>query len=165
MLRNEIITFRISGTGVWGYEFYDQDRQKIGFVSSVVVPSAPVRIESHSLHWYSRFDMDTTIIPGIGRRVKDNETGNEVYRLIYWRPGFYQVRTQTESVQVEIKDGQYLFGQQGMPVTALTERITAVCWSPVSSLDCEAYFKTTFFENVNEAYALMALSFPALRFY
>ena len=161
----ELITFRISGTGVWGYEFYDRNRQKTGFVSSVVAPSAPVRIESRNFRWYSRFDMETTIVPGMGRRVMDNQSGKEIYRLIYWSPGFYQVRTQEQSVQVEIKNGQYLFGQQGMPVTALTERIRDAGWTPASSLDCKACFRTTFYENVNEAYILMALSFPALRIY
>jgi hypothetical protein len=74
----ELITFRVSGTGIWSYEFYDEARQKIGSVSSLVSPAVPVRIESKKIHWYSRFDIDTTIIPGIGRRVQDNQTGNEV---------------------------------------------------------------------------------------
>jgi len=161
----ELITFRISGRGVWGYEFYDEARQKIGSVSSSVSPSLPVRIESQNIHWYSRFEMDTTIIPGIGRRVHDNQTGNEVFRLIYWRPGLYQVRSNSQSVQVEVKEGRYLFGQQGMPATALSERIPDIGWQPASSFEYEAYFKTTFYEEVNEVFALMVLSFPALRFY
>lgn len=161
----ELITFRVSGTGIWSYEFYDEARQKIGSVSSLVSPAVPVRIESQKIHWYSRFDIDTTIIPGIGRRVQDNQTGKEVFRLIYWRPGLYQVRTNSDSVQVEIKEGRYLFGQQGMPATALSERISDIGWQPASALEYEAYFKTTFYEEVNEAFALMVLSFPALRFY
>lgn len=161
----ELITFRVSGTGIWSYEFYDEARQKIGSVSSLVSPAVPVRIESQKIHWYSRFDIDTTIIPGIGRRVQDNQTGNEVFRLIYWRPGLYQVRTNSASVQVEIKEGRYLFGQQGMPATALSERISDIGWQPSSSFEYETYFKTTFYEEVNEAFALMVLSFPALRFY
>ena len=161
----EVITFRITATGVWRYEFYHQNRQKIGDVSSLVAPSIPVRIESQNHHWYSRFDMATTIIPGMGRRVQSNPTGEEVYRLIYWSPGLYQVRAGDQSVRVEFSEGQYLFGQQGMPVTAWTERIESADWMPVSGLDCQAYFRTVFYEEVNEAFALMVLSFPALRFY
>ena len=162
---NEIITYRLSGTGVWGYELYDGNRQRVGSVSAIVAPSSPVRIESAGIHWYSRFDIDTTIVPGIGRRVKDNQSGNEVYRLIYWRPGLYQVRTDSQSVQVEIQEGRYLFGPQGMPASAQTERISEAEWMPPTGLDIEPYFRTIFYEDVNEAYAIMVLSFPALRFY
>ena len=164
----EIITFRISATGVWGYDFYRADnRLQVGSVRGLVMPSAQARIESANIHLYSSFDLDTTIIPGTGRRVKDNATGEEVYRLIYWRPGLYQVRSRTDSVDVEIRNGQYLFGIPGNPVTALTERCGgAVPWAPeYRYMDAEPYFRTVFFEDVSEGYAMMALSFPALRFY
>ena len=165
MITKEVTTFRIAATGVWGYEFYDQNRQRIGHVSSIVDPSVPVQIQSQNYHWYSHFDIDTTIIPGIGRRVLSNPSGEEVYRLIYWRPDLYQVHAGDQSVQVEISAGRYLFGQQGMPVTAMTERIESTDWMPVSNLDCQASFRTIFYEDVNEALALMILSFPTLRFY
>lgn len=110
--------------------------------------------------------MDTTIVPGIGRRVND-ESGKEVYRLIYWKPGFYQARSVNgATVNIEIRNGMYLFGAAGMPVTAMTERISSQYkWLPERGFDDEPYFKTTFFEEVTEPYALMVLSFPALRVY
>ena len=93
-------------------------------------------------------------------------SGRELYRLIYWEPGLYQVRSGEDSIRVEIRDGKYLFGQQGMPVTALTERIGEADWIPAAGeLETEPYFRTIFFEEVPEAYMLMALSFPALRFF
>ena len=160
----EIITYRLSATGIWGYEFYHPDRTRIGSVGSVVAPSAAVRIEDGTLNWYSRFDIDTRIVPGTGRKVKDNRTGDEVYRIIYWQPGLYQVRfADDRSVQVEIRQNAYLFGEPLMPVTAMTERITEAEWTPHSHMEVTPYFRTTVYEEVSEEYLIMALSFPALR--
>ena len=160
----EIITYRLSATGVWGYEFYHPDRTMIGSVSSVVAPSAAVRIEGGPIQWYSRFDIDTRIVPGTGRKVKDNRTGDEVYRIIYWQQGLYQVRSADDrSVQVEIRKDAYLFGKPMMPVTAMTERITEADWIPANHLEVRPYFRTTVYEEISEEYLMMVLSFPALR--
>ena len=162
----EIITYRLTATGVWGYEFYDSDRNQIGFVRNAFARSEPVRAESAGISWYSRFGMDNTIVPGTGRQVKDSGTGSEVFRVIYWRPGLYQVRTVAgDSVQVEIRDGQYLFGLPERPVTALTVRTDEADWLPPYAMDVRPWFRTTVYEEVNEAYLMMVLSFPALRFY
>ena len=160
----EIITYRLPATGVWGYEFYHPDRTLIGSVSSVVAPSAAVRIEGGPIQWYSRFDIDTRIVPGTGRKVKDNRTGDEVYRIIYWQQGLYQVRSADDrSVQVEIRKDAYLFGKPMMPVTAMTERITEADWIPANHLEVRPYFRTTVYEEISEEYLMMVLSFPALR--
>lgn len=160
----EIITYRLSATGVWGYEFYHPNRTLIGSVSSVLAPSAAVRIEGGPIRWYSRFDIDTRIVPGIGRKVKDNRTGDEVYRIIFWQQGLYQVRTADDrSVQVEIRKDAYLFGKPMMPVTAMTERITETDWIPASHMEVKPYFRTTVYEEISEEYLMMVLSFPALR--
>ena len=160
----EIITYRLSATGVWGYEFYHPDRTMIGSVSSVVAPSAAVRIEGGPIQWYSRFDIDTRIVPGTGRKVKDNRTGDEVYRIIYWQPGLYQVRSAGDrSIQVEIRKDAYLFGKPMMPVTAMTERITEADWVPANHMEVRPYFRTTVYEEISEEYLMMVLSFPALR--
>ncbi len=110
--------------------------------------------------------MDTTIVPGIARRVNDGN-GNEVYRLIYWQQGFYQARsTGDKSVNIEIRNGIYMFGQERMPVTAMMERINPENqWIPKRKPEAEPWFRTVFFEEVSEAYGLMVLSFPALRIY
>ena len=141
----EIITYRLSATGVWGYEFYHPDRTLIGSVSSVLAPSAAVRIEGGPIQWYSRFDIDTRIVPGIGRKIKDNRTGDD------------------RSVQVEIRKDAYLFGKPMMPVTAMTERITEADWIPANHMEVKPYFRTTVYEEISEEYLMMVLSFPALR--
>ncbi len=160
--RTGFITYRLSATGIWQYEFC-LDGEKFGSVVSVVSPREPVRIEGPDIHWYSRFDIDLEIVPGISRRVKDNATGEEIYRIIWWRPDLYEVRTRETSVQVEIRNGSYLFGKPFMPVTAMTER-TGGEPRTVNGLAAECLFRTTFFDPVSPAYKMMALSFPALRF-
>ena len=162
----EIITYRLSGTGIWVYEFYDAGRNKIGSVGSEIAPSSPTRIDGRGVSWYSRYNLEQTIVPGTGRQVKDSSTGSEVYRVIYWRPGLYQVRSAGgQSVQVEVRDGKYLFGLPEEPVTAMTFRIEEADWVPSYALDVRPWFRTILYEDVNDAYLMMVLSFPALRFY
>ena len=162
----EIVTYRLTGRGVWGYEFFDEERNQIGFVRNGLSSSEPVLIEGPGISWYSLFGMDQTIVPGTGRRVKDNQSGLEVYRIIFWQPGLYQVRTAAdESVQAEVRDGAYLFGPPESPATALMKRISESEWIPSSGYDVEPYFKTILYEDVSPAFLMMVLSFPALRFY
>ena len=148
-----------------GYEFYDAGRNRIGSVSTAVTPSSPALIEG--IDWYSTFSMEHTIVPGTGRWVKDNQNGMEVYRIIFWKQGMYQVRTaDNHSVQVEIREGDYLFGKPEMPVTAVSRRTQKADWDPgYKDMDVAPCFRTTFYEDVSEAYRMMVLSFPALRFY
>ena len=163
-----VYTYRISATGVWQYGFYE-NQQLIGQVSSLVGPNATTRIEAEGLSWYSRFEMDTTVVPGISRRVKSNPTGEEVYRLIYWKAGYYEFAAdQTQgkwTMFAEHRGGNYLFGTQGQPVMAMTERIDSAEWMPVSSMTVEPYFRTTFYEKTSLALKMLVLSFPAMRFY
>ena len=79
----EITTYRLSATGAWGYEFYDAGRNRIGSVSTAVMPSSPALIKGEGIDWYSTFSMDQTIVPGTGRWVKNNQNGQEVYRIIF----------------------------------------------------------------------------------
>ena len=162
----EIITYRLIGTGVWGYEFFDAERNQIGFVRNGMSRSDPVRIEGGGVSWFSLFGMDNTIVPGTSRRVKDSRSALEVYRIVFWQPGLYEVRPAAgESVQAEIRQDAYLFGPPQMPAVALTQRISEAEWIPPNNLEIEPYFRTTVYEDVNPAYLMMVLSFPALRFY
>lgn len=162
----DIITYRLTGRGVWGYEFFDTEQSQIGFVRNGLSSSEPVLIEGEGINWYSIFGLDNTIVPGTGRRVKDNRNGAEIYRIIFWRPGLYEVRSVAgESVQVEVRDGAYLFGPPESPATALMQRISEAEWVPASGYDVEPYFRTIFYEDVSPGFQMMVLSFPALRFY
>ena len=162
----EIITYRLIGTGVWGFEFFDSGRNQVGFVRNGMSRSEPVRIEGEGISWYSRFGLDSTIVPGTSRRVKDSQTGEEIFRIIYWQQGLYQVRPVIgNSAQVEIRGDAYMFGPPQMPVTAMTKRISEVEWKPSGRIEIEPYFHTTIYEDVSPAFLMMALSFPALRFY
>ena len=52
----EIITYRLSGVGVWHYEFC-LNGEPFGSVVSRVSRSEPARIEGPGISWYSRFDI------------------------------------------------------------------------------------------------------------
>ena len=159
---NEIITYHLSATGIWRYEFC-RDGESIGHVASAGSPREPVRIEGPEISWYSRFDMDTEIVPGVSRKIMDDKTGGEVYRIVWWQPNLYEVRTREKSIQAEIRNGCYLFGAPFMPVTAMTERAEGGT-RLVRGMDAPMHFRTRFFDPVSDAYVMMALTFPALRF-
>ena len=107
--------------------------------------------------------MDNTIVPGISRKVKENVNSEEAFRIVYCQPGFYRMIRGESNILVERREGAYLFGVQGMPVTAMTERIEEWPWKPA---DAEPYFVTKFFEEqVSREFLFAVLAFPALRFY
>ena len=120
----EIISYRLSATGVWGYAYY-RGKQYIGETMCQIGRSATVRIVGEDIVWYSPFRLATDIVPGISRRIRDNQTEEELYRVIFWRPGLYELSARTDegdwSMTVEERNGMYLFGQTGMPVAAITE--------------------------------------------
>ena len=161
-----IFSYRLSATGVWGYGFYESERE-IGSVSGSTSPNAPVRISGNAVEWYSTFQIDTIVVPGVSRKVKDNRTGGEVYRIVYCEPGFYRLMGGNVSLLAEKRKDAYLFGEQGMPAVALTERISEAEWMPEPGrMEAEPWFRTTFYEDSLSGSMLMAiLSFPALWFY
>ena len=168
-MKSIIITYRYSVTGEWGYAYY-AGKQPVGGCNCQISKSSMVRVIGDNVVWYSSCGLDTEIVPGISRRVNDNRTEKEVYRLIFWQPGLFVASARTEngtaSVMIEERNGMYLFGEAGMPVAAITERITEAEWIPPHPYELEPVFKTTFFEGVDsEGFRLMVLSFPALRFY
>lgn len=163
----EIISYRFSVSAEWGYAYY-AGTVPLGGTSCQVSTSSTVRITGESLVWYSQFRIMTDIVPGISRRVKDNMTEREVYRIIFWQPGLYQVAAETErgraSLNVEERKGMYLFGEPGMPVAAITERIQEAEYIPPSRYSLEPVFRTTFFDgDTSEGFRMMILSFPALK--
>ena len=156
-----IVSFRKAGTGAWTYQFYE-GRQLIGSASCVMKMNSTVRIDAPGISWHSSFNMEDTIVPGISRKVKENSNGDEVYRIVYCQRGFYRMIRGDANILVERRDGAYLFGTEGMPVTAVTERNDEWPWRPP---DNEPYFVTKFFgEKISREFRLAVLAFPALRF-
>ena len=77
----DIISYRLSAAGMWGYSYY-LGSEKIGETTCQISTSSTVRITGDDIAWYSQFKIDTDIVPGISRRIKDNMTGEELYRII-----------------------------------------------------------------------------------
>ena len=62
---------------------------------------------------------------------------------------------------MERREGKYLYGVQGEPVLAQTERIEG---QDVGD-EYSPYFQTTIYEDVQREKLLSMLAFPILRFY
>ena len=162
-----IISYRLSATGVWGYSYY-RGREYVGETACEIGRSSTVRIVGEDIVWYSPFRISTDIVPGASRRVIDNLTDRELYRVIFWRPGLYELTARTDSgdwsMTVEERNGMYLFGQNGMPVAAITERLQEAEWIPPTGMRVSPAFRTTFFEREDRpGFLMLVLSFPALK--
>ena len=133
----EIISYRLYATGVYGYSYY-RGQHYIGETSCQIGRSSTARIVGDEITWYSAFSIATDIVPGVSRRINDNMTSEELYRIIFWRPGLYEFVARTEygewSMTVEERNNMYLFGKQGMPVAAITERIAEAVWVPPTGM-------------------------------
>ena len=152
---------------MWGYLYYDGN-VRIGGARCVVSPSSTVRISGGDVDWYSQYNIDRMILPGVSRRVMDSGTGEEMYRIVFWRPGLYEVAAATGSgewtMTAEERDGQIFFCRRGMPVAAITERIDSAEWIPASGTPLEPRFRTRFYElEDNDGFLMMVLTFPALK--
>ena len=163
----EIISYRLSATGVWGYSYY-HGKEYLGETTCQIGRSATVRIVGEDIAWYSPFRLATDIVPGISRRIMDNQTEEELYRIIFWRPGLYELSARTEdgdwSMAVEERDDKYYFVRSGMPVAAITERLYETEWIPPTGNRIAPAFRTRFYEQEDSPGFLMTvLSFPALK--
>ena len=163
-----IISYRYAATGIWGYAFY-RGMKQVGSVTSNAMPSSVVRIIGETGEWYSSFSIDTPMIPGVSRKVKDNRTGEELYRIVFWQPDLYEFSAKTPdglwSLVARQTNGACVFGGYGKPTVAVTERITHADEIPLLSggLRAEPCFRTTFQEEPTEGMLMLVLSFPALK--
>ena len=163
-----ITSYRYAATGIWGYAFY-RGMKQVGSVTSNAMPSSVVRMIGDAGEWYSGFSIDTPMVPGVSRKVKDNRTGEELYRIVFWKPDLYEFTAKapdgTWSLVAEQKNGVCLFGGYGKPVIAVMERIVQAEEIPLlnGGLKAEPCFRTTFQEEPSEGMMMMILSFPALK--
>ena len=154
-----IITYRQTGTGIWRYHFYS-GKGPVGKVSCALSLLSTVRVEMDLVSWYSTFHADTQVFPGVSRKVMDDRTEREVFRIVFCEPGYYRLMSASGSLLVECRENVFLFGNPGRPVLAMTERISECSWVPVG----EPSFRTVVYEDVSEEVLAAMLAFPALRF-
>ena len=163
----EVISYRLSATGVWGYSYY-QGKDYVGETSCEIGRSSTVWITGEDIAWYSPVRIVTDIVPGVSRRIMDNYTEEELYRVIFWRPGLYEFTARTDtgdwSMIVEEVGDRYMFVRPGMPVAAVTERLQEAEWIPPTGTRIEPAFRTSFYEQEDSpGFLMMVLSFPALK--
>ena len=163
----EVISYRLSATGIWGYAYY-RGREYFGETACEIGRSSTVRMTGEDIAWYSPFRIVTDIVPGVSRRIMDNVTEEELYRVIFWQPGLYEFTARTDtggwSMIVEEVGGRYMFVRAGMPVAAVMERLTEAEWIPPTGTRIEPAFRTTFYEQEDSpGFLMMVLSFPALK--
>ena len=161
--QRKFIGYRFVATGVFSYEFYE-DEAKVCAVSSVVIPSPPVRISGLGLNWRSDFDQYSTIFPGLTRKVIDEANGETVFSLTYDSSNEY---TLNESVSVFCYHEVYKFYLDGKVIATVKkfDGDTKDLKMPTKQFyDCTPYFDVTADSGIDNETLAGILSFPMLKF-
>lgn len=163
----ELIGFCWSVTGAFGYDFY-QNGRRLCTVSSLVVPSAPVRIRGFGGEWLSPFDADSTLFPGLARTVYRAGSEQAECRLVYRGEG-YELLCGAAVYQIHARDGAVVFCAGGRQIAALTRlsrpRAAGIPTPKDASFDgMEAYYTVKAADGLPPAVLTAVLAFPMLRF-
>lgn len=156
---------RRSATGVFGYEYYENN-QLLCSLNSLVLPDPPVYIRGMGLELVSEFDRDMTIVPGSRRAVTDRWTGETLFHLVYRNRGQFDILFSSDHViRVFAADDLYLFrfgpGQVAEMARLTDSRAAAAMECPP---DLEPYFRALLPEQLEPEEILAILSFPMLKF-
>ncbi len=155
-----VITYRLTGTGVWSYYFYT-GQKPLGKVSCALSLLSTVLVETDSFSWHSTFHADTMVFPGVSRKVIDDQSDREIFRIVFCEPGFYRLMSAEGSLLIECRNNAFLFGNPGQPAIAMMERIQECSWIPKG----EPFFQTRIYEeNIHDKLLIAMLAFPAMRF-
>lgn len=166
-MRDETIRvtgYRYCATGIWGYDFY-REQEKLCTVSGLVIPSPPVRICGFEREWYSEFDEESTIVPGLTRYVFDSKTSREVARIIYKNAGKYEVLISQNHINVYIVEDEYGFYRNGHIIASIKrihENNNLI--PPMSDFDIEPYFSIFLAKQIELEIIMVILAFPMLQF-
>ena len=164
----EFIGFRYSITGGMGYEFY-MNKKRI-CIASCVIPSSTVDIFGVEDHWRCEIDMQDTLFPGKTRYVKDVETGEEVFKLIY-RPCFDRKKQMDwllccneieEPLSVITDNDGYVFCQ-GVDRLAIMRRAEESDWRPDDRyFEYEPYYRVLWQKQLSVKTLMAMVSYPML---
>ncbi len=170
-----ITGYRFSATGVFGYAFY-KGQEKVCVVSSLVGPSAPVRIAGRTRSWegVSCGDDETECIS----RVIDLTDQHEAFNVVTTEENNYQIWLKDEEFpvpdhwDVTIENERYRFCFPSVDrwhepwMVASLERITTADWIPdIPGMDVEPRFLAKVYDDYDEfeEVLLAILSFPLLK--
>lgn len=159
--------YRYSATGVFGYEFY-QNKSKICTQSGTVMPSSLVRITGFGREWYSEFDMESTIVPGLARHIVYAGTNERVYKIVFRESGKFDIFIGNECIHVCIADDSYAFIYNENQIATIssvgkTENLQE-CMPTSIQYEIDSYFDVECAQGIREDILLAILSFPILRF-
>ena len=158
---NRLIGYRIDITGWFGYKFY-QNGSSICTVSSIVAPSVPVMIHSDGIAWESNF-VQSTIVPGLSRSINDARHGKQIARIVYERPGEYEIDA---SIKVRCTPGEYTFYKDSRVIATIKKVDDKSMYPrlPDTIYDFEPYFEVTTNNEIPTQLLMVILAFPMLQF-
>ena len=156
------IGYRYSTTGAFGYIFCEDSVEKCR-VGCSVIPSPPVYIHGKDRNWVSKFDNETTIVPGLTRTVKDEKTGAEAARITLKDVGRFTINNSID-VFCDL-EGKYTFYANNALIGRIT-RFEGSCsrLPEVAGCDVEPYFDVMIKEGLDEEQVMLMTAFPLLRF-
>lgn len=155
-----------SATGVFGYEFFNEN-ELFCAVSSLSMPSPPVLIHGCGCEWYSEFDTDIMIVSGLTRYVVDDKSKEEVFKIVYKDTNLYDIIFADIRITVHIENGSYIFLLDETEIVRLekTEETyvkDSNVWQQYYSSD--SFYLAVISGSMRTECILAMLSFPMLRF-
>ena len=160
--------YRFSATGVFGYDFYDAQKE-LCTVSGILAPSMPVTIRGRGCAWNSSLDHGTAVSPGTARAVWDSETKATVCQVVFAGAGRYELLFDDAHVSVHIESSGYAFfsGDEKIAEIRRTHPIPMIVPKRSEQFDTHLHFRADVPDPTNpanERIVLILLAFPLLRF-
>ena len=166
--RKVLTGFHGSSTGVFGTYYYDDNHLEVFGVSSLVTPFSHARIKMGERTWYSDFDPETTLFPGIFRQILKFGTKEQEARIVHRGPGQSQIITQEDAFYVrEVPDGYEFYapavGSGRMTVIARITRIKTADWLPEKlGFEMDPSFRVELYQPAGVSFTMRVLSYPEL---
>lgn len=161
----EIMGYEYSATGIYGYEFYENET-KICTISSLVIPSLPVTMQGMHCQWESIFPMEQAIVSGTTRPIVDTKTQTEVGKIIYKTKERFEICLKEMNISVYIQNDAYLFSIDGKEIASIEKSVETCKRIPegLRFYDIQSHCYVRFLQELSVEGMMAVLAFPMLIF-
>ena len=156
---DKLIGYQYSVTGEHGYYYYQNQKLICKVVTSLITP---VFISGFDKVLTSNFDLFSTIVPELSRKVIDDATKEEVASIVYKDRGLYLI---DGKIKVLCDENGYRFYMGEEQIAEIKAVLDKNIWVPKENwCDFTPYFELNFLKDTDELSTLLIAGFPALRF-
>jgi len=156
---HQFTVYIYDATGIHGQVIYSA-RKEICMITDGIYPVSYVTVSCCGKKWESTFDLQSTIVPGMKRTIKDAVSGAVVNDIIYHEAGHYTIG---EHLEIFCDKSRYVYYLDG-EIIAYSRKEKTAEWIPkIDGCTVSVSAVTGVRRTVPEDVKLLILSFPALR--